>query len=356
MNTQGTKEQKNEDTCVIWNTKIRDLCKTSKFSQEEEYEFNSPRAGGKYRVSNSLYKRFIDMDSEKRENIFNQQERLVLSGEVAKENLKGNVPFLDSMIRDNKREADDYFLNRLALIPIPNLNPGERAYLLLEGLVRKTDVIGKKFDYDDFLSWYHKSQLTHPYTFFYALSYCSQNNEMEYLLNYLKEMGFIRVTRKSDGSSDFEVTVQGFEKINSISNMESRIAFIAMWFNPSMNDLKKSIQIAVKNAGYEASRIDDIEHLDKIDDQILVRIKEARFIICDLTSEKEKPRGSVYFEAGYAMGKNIPVIWTCNKNKKKRIAFDIRQYNCLFWGEDNMDKFIYQLQHRIENVIGRGLS
>lgn len=90
---------------------------------------------------------------------------------------------------------------------------------------------------------------------------------------------------------------------------------------------------------------------------------------CDLTSEEGKPRGSVYFEAGYAMGKDIPIIWTCRKEaikdesqksqseqdkSKIELAFDIRQYNCLVWEDSEKDDFIKELKNRIENAIGPG--
>ena len=92
-------------------------------------------------------------------------------------------------------------------------------------------------------------------------------------------------------------------------------AFIAMWFNVSMNALNEEIQKGIRQAGYEPLRIDEKEYNNKIDDQILSDIDQSHFIVCDLTSESEKPRGSVYFEAGYATkGKGSDyIIWTCNK-------------------------------------------
>ena len=96
------------------------------------------------------------------------------------------------------------------------------------------------------------------------------------------------------------------------------------------------------------------EHLNKIDDEILVEINKSKFIVCDLTSEKGKPRGSVYFEAGYAMGKDKPIVWTCKKELEKERAFDIQNYNCLFWEEDKMDDFEKKLQNRIEKTVGEG--
>ena len=92
-----------------------------------------------------------------------------------------------------------------------------------------------------------------------------------------------------------------------------------------LSNLKRSIEKAIKNASYVPLRIDDKKHINKIDDEILSEIEKARFVICDLTSEEKQPRGSVYFEAGYAKGKNIPIIYTCNERLKTEIPFDIRQ-------------------------------
>lgn len=55
----------------------------------------------------------------------------------------------------------------------------------------------------------------------------------------------------------------------------------------------------------------------------------------------------------YNMGN--PSTWlSIEKVREKDIPFDIRQYNCLFWEENNMDEFKKKLQYRIENIIGKG--
>ena len=58
----------------------------------------------------------------------------------------------------------------------------------------------------------------------------------------------------------------------------------------------------------------------------------------------------MYFEAGYAKGKGIPVIWTCSEKMKtaQSNSFDTRQYKCLFWDKNNMDAFEKELQAHIE--------
>jgi len=60
-------------------------------------------------------------------------------------------------------------------------------------------------------------------------------------------------------------------------------------------------------------------------------------------------RGGVYFEAGFALGLGIPVIWSCRKNDVKKVHFDTRQYNHIVWN-DSSDLY-RQLRDRIEATI-----
>jgi hypothetical protein len=86
----------------------------------------------------------------------------------------------------------------------------------------------------------------------------------------------------------------------------------------------------------------------KIDDEIIMEIRRSRFVVADFTGE----RCNVYYEAGFARGMDIPVIWTCKKGDK--LHFDIRQYNCLFWQTDAFQEFSEQLHRRIEALLGHG--
>jgi hypothetical protein len=60
----------------------------------------------------------------------------------------------------------------------------------------------------------------------------------------------------------------------------------------------------------------------------------------------------VYYEAGYAAGRDLPVFQTCRKDVVDDIHFDIRQYNCIDW--QNADELARRLQLRIEAVVGDG--
>ena len=55
-------------------------------------------------------------------------------------------------------------------------------------------------------------------------------------------------------------------------------------------------------------RIDQKEHLNRIDDEIIAEIRRTRFLVADCTQGETGPRGGVYYEAGFAHGLKIPVV------------------------------------------------
>jgi hypothetical protein len=60
----------------------------------------------------------------------------------------------------------------------------------------------------------------------------------------------------------------------------------------------------------------------------------------------------VYFEAGFAMGLDIDVVWCCKKDKLDTVHFDVNHYNIIVWEteQDLKDK----LEKRIEATFGIG--
>jgi hypothetical protein len=85
-------------------------------------------------------------------------------------------------------------------------------------------------------------------------------------------------------------------------------------------------------SGYEPRRVDQKHHhLNKVDDEIIAEIRRSRFLVADFTCEPDKVRGGVYFETGFAMGLNIPIIWTCKDTSMKDLHFDTRQFPHIVW-------------------------
>ena len=122
-----------------------------------------------------------------------------------------------------------------------------------------------------------------------------------------------------------------------------------MWFDETTRDAyANGFEPAIRDAGYDPLRIDRVEHVGKIDDEIIAQIRRSRFVVADFTGH----RGGVYFEAGFALGLDLPVFWTCRKDEIGGLHFDIRQFNCIDWADSN--ELADRLQKRIEAVIGAG--
>ena len=134
---------------------------------------------------------------------------------------------------------------------------------------------------------------------------------------------------------------------------DSSQAFVAMWFDDSMKAMREEgVETAITNAGYQPMVINQKEHIGKIDDEIIAEIRRSRFIVADFTHGCDGARGSVYYEAGFAHGLNIPVIFTCRKDALKKIHFDTRQYPHIVW--ETPEELREKLAKRIGAAIGDG--
>ena len=126
----------------------------------------------------------------------------------------------------------------------------------------------------------------------------------------------------------------------------SRQASIAMWFDSSMDSIyEQGIAPAIATNGYDPKVINRDPTIDKIDDAIIAEIRRSKFIVADFTHGEQGARGGVYFEAGYAMGLGIPVIFTCRNDMTDKLHFDTRQYNHIVW--NNAEELKQKLEERI---------
>jgi len=224
--------------------------------------------------------------------------------------------------------------NLTLIINRPRLTHKERLRRLLIYLAKKTPHLGEQVRFDDV----HVQALLQTYN----------QPEISIIIQSFRAGGFI-ANNSLPGCA--ELTLKGAmqaEEWEDVSAASSQ-GFVAMWFAPELNEAwLKGFEPAIRNAGYKAQRIDQKEHANKVCDEIISEIRRSRFVVADFTGH----RGGVYFEAGYAMGRSLPVIWTCRKDCMDDLHFDIRQYNCIDW--QNADELAIRLQKRIEAVIGDG--
>ena len=123
----------------------------------------------------------------------------------------------------------------------------------------------------------------------------------------------------------------------------------------SLKEYEDVVKDAISKCGYEPMIIKDKEHSGYIPLEIEYEISTSLALIADLTEQNN----GVYFETGYARGKKVPVILTCEKNENKdseKIHFDVAQINTIFWElkEDNLEELKKALERRILATLGPG--
>ena len=187
----------------------------------------------------------------------------------------------------------------------------------------------------------------------YAYSESTRYADVLYFLSYLEDQGWVKV-RQYAGDCDVAITVAGYRRIEEqTSGIDSSQAFVAMWFHDSMKGaLAHGMEPAIRDAGYKPFRIDQKEHINKIDDEIIAEIRRSRFLVADFTHGDDGARGGVYYEAGFAHGLGLPVIFTCHKDWVETLHFDTNHYNHIVW--ITMADLREKLKNRILAVIGEG--
>lgn len=220
----------------------------------------------------------------------------------------------------------------------------------------------------------------------YAYYHCWNKNELFELLKLLVADGYILASDPSNPHKEMRLTPSGYRRLKEIKHKgyESNQCFVAMWYTPEMNDevFLKAIKPAIEfieegksEPRFKAVKIDNVEHVNDINDEIIAQIRRSKFMVCDLTGY----RGGVYFEAGFAYGLGLDVIYTCRKDWckeqslkdkggnpvkelydnnnlpvriiKEGVHFDLAHRNRIEWEMGNLPKFKTDLENRIKAVI-----
>ena len=315
----------------------------------------SYRAGGSYEIT-------ADAVNEIDDHSYGDSEKARITSLLVEQWIKGiDVPRLTAS--DVQRARGN-----------PRLPMVDRAERVLRLLVSRSSYLGDILDFIDpndrrSLSFGLDTSSLDTSHFEHALAWseCIGSEDLGRLTNYLAQRGWIQKgqeiinsegysVRRTDGLYSCVVDVSGYSLIEEIqTNPDSSQCFVAMWFDNSMDEVyEKGIRPAIEAAGYSASRIDRRDFIGKIDDEIIAEIRRSRFLVADFTHGDDGARGGVYYEAGFAHGLGLPVIFTCRKDMMDKLHFDTRQFNHIIW-EDPED-LCRQLMNRIGSAIGDGPS
>jgi hypothetical protein len=304
--------------CLIWGT-------PAEYAEDdgEIIRVNSSRAGGKYRVTGT------------------------------------NLSKVSSLSVDQKKRLTTWLLyQRRAGIAIPKVSSytlEEIEHRPLMSFVDKVDAVLMFFGRQIKKIGGNVVITPAPESPWATLAAETESEDLDELTCLLQLMVEQRLLTLSSNHTHFSPAPAGWERIDSLlrRGSDSSQVFIAMWFNEVTGEAYSTGIVPALNAtGYKPVRIDKKEHNNKIDDEIMAEIRRSRFVVADFTCEPKNVRGGVYYEAGFAQGLGLPVIWTCKESSLNDLHFDTRQYSHIVW-KTPADLFT-QLKNRIGATIGDG--
>lgn len=312
--------------CYIWDTQA-DMPKNS---DGDSVYLDSPRAGEKYKITGTATNMLGQLDV---------QGKARLTTWLIKQRRAGiEYPAITS----------DTINSAKTFQPLTTTERIERTLLHFNKHVRVGGVIG--FQTPQYGGASNPQALN-----LMAISESLYIDELMAFLTLLQEMGLLVNQMPTMTTAHFTPTAAGWLKIESLVMQAPSTSqvFVAMWFNDAVQAAyTDGIEPAIGDCGYQPVRIDKKEHNNKIDDEIIAEIRRSKFVVADFTCEKEKVRGGVYYEAGFARGLGIPVISTVGKDSLSDVHFDTRQYNHIVW--DTPATLRKLLTARIGAAIGDG--
>lgn len=180
---------------------------------------------------------------------------------------------------------------------------------------------------------------------------CAKNKvEFENILEGLCELNYLIPPGTMGRPSKYVLTLRGIERVNYLKRkvIDSNKVFVAMMFNPEMFKIyDEHISRAIIDTGYFPNNVSCIEYNDDICDQIIAQIRQSKFLVADITGQ----RGGVYYEAGFAYGLGLPVIWTCKEDDFQNAHFDVNHNNFIIWRDG--EQLYERLKNRILATISR---
>ena len=322
--------------CPVCSSELKTAPKPS-----EKYDasiYDCPQCG------NYMLDEFVQVDRN-----FHDSKQLI-SAWVRLQNKRGNNrPFIGAHFFE-----EDWFTN------LRNIGFPQTVNEKLDGLLKAYADIAKD-DYDKIVAVEQHLELVSDIA-------AKNLDEIKGLNRLLSELEYIGPDPADINSihSRVRLTAKGWLRIDDLSKSisTSDSAFIAMWYSPLTARFREAAIQAVTACGYKPVIVDDTEFNGFIMDEVITLIRQARFIIADLTcmpeeDNKTKPRvsggvrGGVYWEAGMAYGMGKPVIQTCmaTEESNRRIHFDLNQYRTIFWKENELTTGIIDLINPVKNPL-----
>lgn len=179
----------------------------------------------------------------------------------------------------------------------------------------------------------------------YPITYSANKEEFDNIRDQAFDAKYFMLPT-SGGNA--KLTWEGWKKLEQLKELGilSKKCFVAMSCSEDLSEIyEQGIKEAIIEAGYEPIFIEKEEHNEKICDLIIAEIRACKFLIVDVTGQRQ----NVYYEAGFAHGLGRDVIWTCKQDEIEEAHFDTRQYNHITWedAEDLRKKLVSRIKATI---------
>lgn len=182
----------------------------------------------------------------------------------------------------------------------------------------------------------------------FPITYSKTTDEIENIFFLCRDLNLIKIQGIQGPEQPAKLTLRGWQKSEEIKELGtfSKKCFVAMSCNEELREIyEEGIKKAIEEAGYQPIFIEREEHNEKICDLIISEIRSCKFLIADVTGQRQ----NVYYEAGFAHGLKKDVIWTCSKNEIENAHFDTRQYNHIVY--QRAEDLRLKLANRIRATI-----
>lgn len=172
-------------------------------------------------------------------------------------------------------------------------------------------------------------------------------------VSYVSKASMAEGLLQENDANILRLTMKGWEHYELLKKgtTHSRAAFMAMPFGVDRIDtaFSECFSKAVDAAGFHLERVDTRPEAGSIDDRIRVQIRNAKFVIADLTNQNP----GAYWEAGYAEGLGKKVIYTCEDAyfHANGTHFDTRQFFTVIWKPDDLSDASERLTAVIRNTF-----
>lgn len=244
------------------------------------------------------------------------------------------------------------------LFKLDKISPAEQADNLILYLGKK--LLEPLCSHSDMLDLGHHEEVK-----LCSLTGCENKDGLYYIIEHLNNglVTFLDELKENGNARPIEnrklgLTFEGWQKYNELlkTSKDSKQVFMAMKYNDKdLDDLYKNfLKDAVKETGLELVRLDEVGKAGLIDNNMRAEIRKSCLLLADLTHDNN----GAYWEAGYAEGLGIPVIYLCEKDKfdNKKTHFDTNHCTTIIWEKGKETEAMRSLKNTIRISLPSTMS